>query len=344
MTNANMKKLFITAIVCLLLNFSTNSQTNIETNKETLQKLNQLVMESSKAGKLDDSAEFARQTLALTVKMFGEKAVETAVSYYNLGFVYLAKKDYKKAVENLEKALDIYQQNPERFAQKIANTAQSLGVAYGYSHIEKKAEENLMLAFNAAQKFYGSESKSILPYLTNLRNFYVFNGDFNKADSQYINQFLLTARILGKGSEELEKIEDEHYCFVIRFFTRETAKLRLERFKDATKEGREAEDVSEFTIFPDDDKNNVVNGKAVSLARPNYPAKARAKNAAGLIPVKVLIDEAGKVIEAKTFCGNPDLREVSEKAALKSKFSPTTFNGKPIKVSGVIIYNFVFQK
>lgn len=341
MTNSNMKSFIPAAIICLLFNFSVKSQTDAETDKAALAKLNQLTVESSKAGKLDDSAEFARQTLALTIKIFGETGIETATSYYNLGAIYLAKKDYKKAIENLEKALNIYRQNPENFAQKIVNTTQSLGLAYGYNRNENKAEENLVLALNTAQKFYGENNKNILPVLANLRNFYVFSGDFNKADSQYINQFLLAAKILGKDSEELEKIEDEHYCFVTRFFTRETARSRLERFKNATKEAREAEEESEFTLFPDDSEDTVVNGKAVSLPKPSYPAKARAKNVAGLIPVKVLIDETGRVIEAKTFCGNSDLREASEKAALKSKFSPTLLGGKPIKVSGVIIYNYV---
>jgi hypothetical protein len=56
--------------------------------------------------------------------------------------------------------------------------------------------------------------------------------------------------------------------------------------------------------------------------------------------VQVTIDESGNVIEAKSTCGITQFLEVSEKAALRSKFSPTQLNGKPVKVSGIIVYNF----
>jgi protein TonB len=57
--------------------------------------------------------------------------------------------------------------------------------------------------------------------------------------------------------------------------------------------------------------------------------------------VQVTIDEQGKVISAKANCGIIEFVEVSEDAARRSKFSPTLINGQPVKVTGVIVYNFV---
>jgi hypothetical protein len=55
-----------------------------------------------------------------------------------------------------------------------------------------------------------------------------------------------------------------------------------------------------------------------------------------------LIDETGKVIKAESICGgHPALREASRNAATRAKFSPKELNGKPVKVNGVIVYNFV---
>ncbi|MBK7512192.1 MAG: energy transducer TonB [Chloracidobacterium sp.] len=90
----------------------------------------------------------------------------------------------------------------------------------------------------------------------------------------------------------------------------------------------------------------VVNGKATSLPKPEYPEDARTAKISGKVGVRVLIDEKGKVISAVTESGleNVSLRVSAEAAALKATFSPTLLSGKPVKVSGVIVYNFVAEK
>jgi TonB family protein len=85
----------------------------------------------------------------------------------------------------------------------------------------------------------------------------------------------------------------------------------------------------------------VLNGRALKLPKPKYPRAARESGASGVVVVRVLIDENGKVIEAKAISGHPDLREVSENAASHAEFTPTTLAGQPVKVSGTIQYNFV---
>jgi TonB family protein len=84
----------------------------------------------------------------------------------------------------------------------------------------------------------------------------------------------------------------------------------------------------------------VVNGKASSLPKPPYPAAARAVNAKGEVSVQVTIDESGSVISAKAVSGHPLLRRESERAAMNARFSPTTLSKVPVKVTGVIVYNF----
>jgi TonB family protein len=85
----------------------------------------------------------------------------------------------------------------------------------------------------------------------------------------------------------------------------------------------------------------VVNGKARNLAVPKYPDGARAARASGQVAVAVTIDEEGKVISASAVSGHPLLRAAAEEAARASIFNPTTFEGRPVKVTGTIIYNFV---
>ncbi|MGI8470211.1 MAG: energy transducer TonB [Pyrinomonadaceae bacterium] len=87
----------------------------------------------------------------------------------------------------------------------------------------------------------------------------------------------------------------------------------------------------------------VLNGKSVNLVTPSYPPVARAVHASGAVNIQVMIDKQGNVETAKAVGGYPLLRQAAEQAALQSKFSPTTLNGCPVKVSGIVVYNFVAQ-
>jgi protein TonB len=87
----------------------------------------------------------------------------------------------------------------------------------------------------------------------------------------------------------------------------------------------------------------VLNGKAISLPKPSYPPIARAAKAAGTVVVQVTIDENGNVISAHAVSGHPLLTAVAVGAARQAKFSPTKLSGQPVKVTGVIQYNFVAQ-
>ena len=88
--------------------------------------------------------------------------------------------------------------------------------------------------------------------------------------------------------------------------------------------------------------SEVLNGRALALPKPDYPREARGLNLEGVVVVQVEIDEKGNVTNAKDLCyGPPYLSESSVKAAFQARFSPTTVSGVPVKVKGVIYYNFV---
>ena len=84
----------------------------------------------------------------------------------------------------------------------------------------------------------------------------------------------------------------------------------------------------------------VLNGKAISLPKPDYPPDARAAGAEGVVVIQVTVDEQGNVSEARAISGPKQLQEVSVNAALQAKFSPTLLSGEPVRVTGVIVYNF----
>lgn len=84
----------------------------------------------------------------------------------------------------------------------------------------------------------------------------------------------------------------------------------------------------------------VLNGKALVLPQPEYPAIAQQARAAGTVTVQVLVDESGNVVAAHAVSGHPLLQSAAVAAAREAKFSPTTLMGEPVKVIGVLVYNF----
>ncbi|MGI9066047.1 MAG: TonB family protein [Pyrinomonadaceae bacterium] len=87
----------------------------------------------------------------------------------------------------------------------------------------------------------------------------------------------------------------------------------------------------------------VINSEALYLPKPPYPPLAKQIRMQGAVSVQVLIDETGRVVSAKSISGHPTLTAAAQRAALEARFSPTLIGEQPVKVSGVIIYNFVLQ-
>ncbi|HET7288019.1 MAG TPA: energy transducer TonB [Pyrinomonadaceae bacterium] len=85
----------------------------------------------------------------------------------------------------------------------------------------------------------------------------------------------------------------------------------------------------------------VITGLATHLPKPLYTEIAKRARAQGPVSVQVLIDETGRVISARALSGSPFLTVEAQKAAMQARFAPTLLSNQPVKVSGIITYNFV---
>jgi protein TonB len=81
----------------------------------------------------------------------------------------------------------------------------------------------------------------------------------------------------------------------------------------------------------------------ISKPAPPYPRIAVATRIQGTVNVEILIDEEGRVVSARAVDGHAVLRTAAEQAARQARFTPTILGGRPVKVSGVITYNFVLN-
>lgn len=86
---------------------------------------------------------------------------------------------------------------------------------------------------------------------------------------------------------------------------------------------------------------DVVPTKPVYSSQTNVQSKDGGQGEFGKVSVQIVIDEDGNVISAKALDGKPSLAKASIKAVRQSRFAPTMLAGTPVKVTGVIVYNFV---
>jgi len=83
-----------------------------------------------------------------------------------------------------------------------------------------------------------------------------------------------------------------------------------------------------------------LNAFASKRITPRYPTVARQMGMAGMVRVYVIIDENGKVIEIPKADGPGLLRTAAETAARQWVFVPSTSEGRPVRVTGYIDFNF----
>ena len=84
----------------------------------------------------------------------------------------------------------------------------------------------------------------------------------------------------------------------------------------------------------------VLNGRATSLPKPFYPSAAKESGISGMVIVEVLVDESGKVINAKVVKGHILLQQAAVQAAYKARFPQTIISGQPAKLRGLLSYSF----
>lgn len=133
------------------------------------------------------------------------------------------------------------------------------------------------------------------------------------------------------------KTADEILTVSKALYLRKGSVKEVTKFDSKTVIGKKGGEVQ----FAPKSNESITNDNAAIIAKPNYPAAARAVRASGAVNVQVTIDEDGEIVSANAVSGHPLLRQAAERAAKESRFSPTTLQGQPVKITGTIVYNFV---
>lgn len=276
--------------------------------------------------KFDEALPLAKRALQIREKLLPptDPLVVTSLTY--LGDVYVAKRDYYSAKKIFERLLPIVE---ERTDMTLALTLDRLAVLYRNEGSMSKAENMFQRALAVREKAFGPDDVKVAASVLALAQFYRVRKDYDRALPGYKRALA----IYGKANvtaPELERAMIGFHCLAYESKDQEVYK-ELEAI-------RKQYSLSTALAEPP----QIINGKALSLGRPSYPFLARERNLSGTVYVLVEIDETGKVITARDMCqGPPYLSEAAVNAAFQSRFTPTKLSGMPVKVKGVITYNFV---
>lgn len=340
-----MKNLMILLTLFCLVGLVKGQTASDEEKKAELKKTKDEMIQSFQQSKYSQAIRLAENTVVMSEQIFGKDNPETANCLRNLGLIQYSLKDNRSAEITFERAYGIYIKTRDLDNEGKSNFADLLE-ALGDIKSQKKvasSEKYYELAISLREATENPTSIKIAKPLSLLANVKFFNQEYREA------------RILFTRLLEILFLNSEKYRqdAAIIYYRTECAYRKSNGTEDFQALKRKYSDQIEDAFYGKANEivkdpsrkvkfEGVINGKATSLPKPFYPADLIRGKVTGTIPVQVLINEAGDVIHAcSTVNGPPSLVLPSELAAYGAKFSPTIFNGIPVKVTGVINYNFV---
>lgn len=293
-------------------------------------RLAQSVVSLYDAGKYDEALPIARRVVQIRERVLPKDDDKIVAAVINLAEVQFLRGQYSEAQGLFERALHSHERTAGVNSAKLGDVLDRLALVYYRLGRAADTERVYRRSLAIREQAFGAEHPDVSRSIRNLAEFYQFQGDYKKGEPLY--QRLIEIR-KKQGSSESTADALERYACLLR----------------KTKRSQEAEDMEARALEITNNRGiteelisaGVVNGRALSLNQPAYPYEALAERVSGKVTVRVLINESGTVIRACAIEGPRLLMKASESAAYQSKFSPTIVGGKPVKVNGIIIYNFV---
>lgn len=316
--------IFLAGLLLLITSSSQQESPELKEASDLTESVVKLINEQ----KYGEALSPAKRALEIRERLLPRNDPRIGNSLIYLIDIYTRKRDFGKAKELV---LRLLEHQTERFGLedvKLAPTFERLGVHYYRDGDKLKAEEAYQRALALKEKAYGADHVEVAHTLFGLAELYRALRDFDRGAPVYRRTLRLYAKHSGVSSADFKRTISSYGCFGY----------------ETDRDGLYTELQQMWYTGPGTgiQIGMILNGKALSLPKPDYPAAARENRLSGRVIVEVTIDETGKVISARDLCvGPPYLSESAVTSALGARFSPTLFSGKPIQVTGVIQYNFV---
>ena len=325
-----MKILILLLSASLFLSISISNQEPESPELKEATEFDASVVKLFNQAKYDEALPLAKRALQIREKLLPRTDPRVSASLLAYGDLYIAKQDYDAAKPIFERLLPILEERYGPMHVELAATLDRLAVLYHSTGNMRNAENIYQRAVTVREKAFGPENVMLAEPLFSLAQFYRYRKIYDRALLSYKRTLSIYGKTSGVTTAEFERASDGLRCLAY-----ESNNHAL--FKELEAIRRQLSP----TPFPDE-LPKVMNGKAISMPRPEYPPEARDRALSGAVIVSLEIDETGKVVSASDMCqGPPYLSQAAIRAALKARFSPTTISGIPVKVKGVFQYKFI---
>jgi tetratricopeptide (TPR) repeat protein len=250
--------------------------------------------------KYEEALKPAKACLNIRENLFSPGDAQLTTALTNLAEVYVGLQKVNDAEALYERLVDSLEQfSPnDRGLPNALNRLAQIKIVKG----DQRAAKELYVRTLKWAERDGVPERERARYTADVAEYYVTLGQHQEAELLY--QRIINTQekqSASKNSQEYKRAIDRYACLLRKTKRSEEAK----KFDD--------HDTANANTPPPE--GAVLNGRALSLPRPNYPADARAARASGIVIVQVVINEQGKVISACAIYGPPLLMRVSEVAA-----------------------------
>jgi len=279
--------------------------------------------------KFAEAQPLAERALALRERSLGGEHPLVGGALVNLAAVLVAREKYQQAEDLYRRAAAVFEKAGENLL--LADARRQLGTLLARRGKHAEAIPLLESVVALGEKGPAEGRESLADALNMLTQLHLVRGDVEKAAPAWHRALTLWREMYGREDPRVEAAEDSMACFLVRA----VGHTKSLEFRSKLYELEAASsNVKAAAIFK---------GKALKKPQPSYPEAALAQRVSGVVVVRLVVDETGKVVKAKAICGPPVLGPASEEAARGALFEPTLLNGRPVKVTGVITYNFVIR-
>jgi predicted nucleic-acid-binding protein len=331
-----MKRNLVVLLIILLTMIASISQTaQKDDSAEEIKKINLEVVKLFKESKFNEAFPLAKKSAELAEKKYGSGSTELATAFGNLGYILSSMGEVKSAENHFEKAIKIYKKIPnlgQSEKENFVKVLESLAISKQKREFIE-AESELEEAASWREKVSGADAKELISTNFLLANINYWKKNYKKSAEKYYKVLDLIEKHRTVNKEEAKMAYYRCRCSYIKAMKSDELDALEQKFENNINSVITSELVGQ--------KGTVLNGKALNLVKPPYPQAAKDVRATGTVNVEVLIGKTGKVLSA---CGknkvHESLIEAAEVAAYNSTFSPTTMDGIPLNVTGVIVYNF----
>lgn len=254
--------------------------------------------------------------------------IDDSLSY--LGQLHFLNQQYGDARKTLQRLLVRREQKVGTEHESLTLILDMLAAANFRQHDFDNAEGLSLRSLKIKERRFGPESSDVAGNQYLLGEMYRAGRKFKEALNSYTQVLVVMGKLKQTKGELFEQASTGYQC--VAYQSREMAHLDVLK---ALLESITPSESAEKSFA------EILNGKALSLPAPAYPQEAKQRQLQGSVAIKVLIDEEGKVINAVDMCqGQPYLSQASLESAFRARFTATKVNGVPVRVSGVIVYNF----